>query len=468
VTELYYPLHSLREGHWFKLICGASFQHLPAVRNLTLAYTLAGADCIDVAADPAVIAAAKEAIEVASELGEVAQVRGFGFRSRPWLMVSLNDGEDPHFRKAEFNPELCPTDCPRPCEKICPAQAIVFQKASDHTQRKKEKEGAQEGSRIPNSQPQISSRRIAQRETPLISDIQQPKSDQHFSGVIDQQCYGCGRCLPVCPSELIYTRSYVSAPEAIAPLILQSGVDALEIHTQVGHFADFQRLWSAIAPWVEKLKLLAISCPDDDGLIEYLWSLHKLITPLPCALVWQTDGRPMSGDIGTGATRAAVKLSEKVIAAGLPGYVQLAGGTNNHTVAKLKAAGLLKEWEMGTGALVRREWGMGKQEEKTKSMKAPFSSLNSTPYSLLADSYSQPYVAGIAYGSYARVLLSPILDKLEELNGEDVERNLVSHQNPAFGHLEALPELLWQAVASAHSLVSQLKFRKKLPQPLPN
>ncbi len=463
MTELYYPLHSLREGHWFKLICGASFQHLPAVRNLTLAYTLAGADCIDVAADPAVIAAAKEAIEVASELGEVAQVRGFGFRSRPWLMVSLNDGEDPHFRKAEFNPELCPTDCPRPCEKICPAQAIVFQKASDHTQRKKEKEGAQEGSRIPNSQPQIGSRRIAQRETPLISDIQQPKSDQHFSGVIDQQCYGCGRCLPVCPSELIYTRSYVSAPEAIAPLILQSGVDALEIHTQVGHFADFQRLWNAIAPWIEKLKLLAISCPDDDGLIEYLWSLHELITPLPCALVWQTDGRPMSGDIGTGATRAAVKLSKKVIAAGLPGYVQLAGGTNNHTVAKLKAAGLLKEWGMGN-------------EEDRGDLKETFSLSSVSPYSkadtvaspLLAPPYSQPYVAGIAYGSYARVLLSPILDKLEEFNGEDVGRNLASHQSPSFGHLEALPELLWQAVASAHSLVSQLKFRKKLPQPLPN
>ncbi len=463
MTELYYPLHSLREGHWFKLICGASFQHLPAVRNLTLAYTLAGADCIDVAADPAVIAAAKEAIEVASELGEVAQVRGFGFRSRPWLMVSLNDGEDPHFRKAEFNPELCPTDCPRPCEKICPAQAIVFQKASDHTQRKKEKEGAQEGSRIPNSQPQIGSRRIAQRETPLISDIQQPKSDQHFSGVIDQQCYGCGRCLPVCPSELIYTRSYVSAPEAIAPLILQSGVDALEIHTQVGHFADFQRLWNEIAPWIEKLKLLAISCPDDDGLIEYLWSLHELITPLPCALVWQTDGRPMSGDIGTGATRAAVKLSKKVITAGLPGYVQLAGGTNNHTVAKLKAAGLLKEWGMGN-------------EEDRGDIKETFSLSSVSPYSkadtvaspLLAPPYSQLYVAGIAYGSYARVLLSPILDKLEEFNGEDVGRNLASHQSPSFGHLEALPELLWQAVASAHSLVSQLKFRKKLPQPLPN
>ncbi|HBL14801.1 MAG TPA: 4Fe-4S ferredoxin, partial [Cyanobacteria bacterium UBA11162] len=127
MTQLYYPLRSLREGHWFKLICGASFQYLPAVRSLTLAYTLAGADCIDVAADPAVIAATQEALQVATHLEDEAQARGWGRRSRPWLMVSLNDGEDPHFRKAEFDPNLCPTDCPRPCEKICPAQAIVFE-----------------------------------------------------------------------------------------------------------------------------------------------------------------------------------------------------------------------------------------------------------------------------------------------------------------------------------------------------
>ena len=60
------PFHSLKSGHWFKLICGASYQNLPAIRSLALAYTLAGADCIDVAADPAVITAAIEGIEAAA------------------------------------------------------------------------------------------------------------------------------------------------------------------------------------------------------------------------------------------------------------------------------------------------------------------------------------------------------------------------------------------------------------------
>ena len=75
MTEHYHPLNSLKGGHWFKLICGASFQHLPAVRNLTLAYTLAGADCIDVAADPAAVAAAKEALQV-SELRQELKTAG--------------------------------------------------------------------------------------------------------------------------------------------------------------------------------------------------------------------------------------------------------------------------------------------------------------------------------------------------------------------------------------------------------
>ena len=381
MTEHYQPLNSLKSGHWFKLICGASFQHLPAVRNLTLAYTLAGADCIDVAADPAAIAAAKEALQVAGEIQAQIQNRRFGGKGLPWLMVSLNDGEDPHFRKAEFNPAECPADCWRPCEKICPAEAIVF-----------------------------------------------PGAGQGVSGVIDQRCYGCGRCLPVCPSQLIYTRSYVSAPAAIAPLILQSGVDALEIHTQVGREPDFARLWSSIAPWVGELKLIAISCPDGDGLIDYLRTLYQIISPLPCPLIWQTDGRPMSGDIGTGATRAAVKLGQKVLAAGLPGYVQLAGGTNAHTVSKLRASGLMRE--------------------HGKNLSIP----------------DAPHIAGIAYGSYARVLLSPILEQLETMQ---VDRALAisaaipppaaSAQIPGLTQLEAFPELLWQAVSLAHSLVSQLK-----------
>ncbi|BAU42978.1 hypothetical protein O77CONTIG1_02800 [Leptolyngbya sp. O-77] len=404
---MYTPLQSLREGRWFKLICGASFQHLPAIRNLTLAYALAGADCVDVAADPAVIHAAKEGLAAAATLG---------CDRLPWLMVSFNDGEDPHFRKAVFDPARCPTDCPRPCEAICPAQAITFDRPT---------EGYSGG----------------------------------YSGVIESRCYGCGRCLPLCPIQQITTQSTTITPEMIPSLLAQ--VDALEIHTQVGRLAEFQQLWRAIAPVAHQLKLVAISCPDGDGLIDYLRSLYQHISPedhpLPCPVIWQTDGRPMSGDIGAGATRATVKLGQKVLAAGLPGYVQLAGGTNHHTVPKLRALGLLSE-----------ESTLGDSQRDRSAHRA--------------EAQRQPaaatYIAGVAYGSYARVLLSPILDQLDAIaaprladvppacqEGDNVQAfpdfahtaHTPQGADGSLAHLEQHPDLLAQAVARAIALVSQLK-----------
>lgn len=345
MTQFNLPLKSLNSGNWFKIINGASLQHLATIRSVTLAYTLAGADCIDVASDPAAISVAKEAINLALSLSPESQKRGFPPISTPWLMVSLNDGEDPHFRKAEFDPNQCPPDCPRPCETVCPALAIAP------------------------------------------------------TGVIDQRCYGCGRCLPVCPLGLIVTRNYVSTPETLIPTLFQQEIDAVEIHTQPGHLEDFQRLWKTLQPWHSRLKLLAISCPDHPDLIDYLRSLLESISPLSCLLLWQTDGRPMSGDLGKGTTHAAIKLARKVLNAGLPGYVQLAGGTNAHTGPKLR-------------------------EEHLLGQKSPLT------------------VAGVAYGSYARKQLLPLLEALEERSQPFLEQH---------------PDLLWLAVRQAAELVKSLR-----------
>jgi hypothetical protein len=64
-----------------------------------------------------------------------------------------------------------------------------------------------------------------------------------------------------------------------------------------------------------------------------------------------------------------------------------------------------------------------------------------------------PKIAGIAYGSYARSLLSPLLAQLEALQALD---------QAASSQLEDDPDLLKQAVNLATMLVSQLK-----PLPLP-
>jgi Fe-S-cluster-containing hydrogenase component 2 len=336
------PLASLQNGHWFKLICGASFQHLTAIRSLSLVYTLAGADCIDVAADPAVVRAARSGIEAAQNLLKANSSEPI---PQVWLMVSLNDGEDPHFRKAAFDPHQCPTNCSQPCIAICPAQAIAF-------------------------------------------------SSPRNSGVIEERCYGCGRCLPICPVGLIETRSQIAPPAAIQPLVQSGLVNALELHTQVGHEAEFRALWIQLQPIIRDLDILAVSCPDEEGVLEYLTTLYDIMTPLPCPLIWQTDGRPMSGDIGDGATRATIRYGERVLQSRLPGFVQLAGGTNRHTVPKLKEIGLA--------------------------------------------------IAGVAYGSYARSLLTDIQAQLETIPQSSY-------------HLEDYPDLLVAAIELATQLIKPLK-----------
>jgi len=286
------------------------------------------------APDPATIAAARDGIAAAIALGA---------KQSPLVMVSFNDGEDPHFRKAFFDPQLCPADCSKPCEKVCPTTAIKF--GSD------------------------------------------------YNGIMSNLCYGCGRCLPLCPVQIIHTREQVYVPEEIFDDVLNHNVDAIEIHTQPNRTKEFAAFWQRLSPIIPKLKLVAVSFPDCGDLHNYLLSLLDGMQPQPRSLIWQTDGRAMSGDIGDGTTRAALQLGQKVLDFKLPfGFVQLAGGTNVSTVPKLRQANINAH--------------------------------------------------GVAYGGYARKV---IIDFLEGLGEEIPDR------------LEDRPCLLWQAVAIAQKLVSQIK-----------
>ena len=124
---------------WVKLICGASNEDIVAIEDLCAVYSAAGVDYIDVAADPSIVEAARNGIKWAKEVCGAS----------PGLMISISDGKDIHFRKAKFDPLKCPSTCSRPCEKICPTSAI------------------------------------------------------DYSGVKEDKCYGCGRCIKSCPLNLI-------------------------------------------------------------------------------------------------------------------------------------------------------------------------------------------------------------------------------------------------------------------------
>jgi Iron-Sulfur binding protein C terminal len=80
------------------------------------------------------------------------------------------------------------------------------------------------------------------------------------------------------------------------------------------------------------------------AMLRSMWSVISSI-PDDVELVWQTDGRPMSGDIGRGTAKASVSLAGLVkrvlVKEGIPGHVQPAGGTNDATAPLLAEAGLL-------------------------------------------------------------------------------------------------------------------------------
>lgn len=256
---------------------------------------------------------------------------------RPWLMVSVNDQEDLHFRKASFDAARCPADCPRPCETICPTRAIP---PAATLEGLPDKEGA-----------------------------------GRVEGVAAQgRCYGCGRCLAVCPLGLIEARPY--QVDAAAVLSSLAGrVDALEIHTNASSFSHrdrpeddpFHGLCARLrGPPSDALKLVSVSFPffGEHETAAFLRHRRQLLAGLgaPVAVrlrIWQTDGRPMSGDIGKGTTLSCVRFGEEVLRAqALPffrrrggglgevgaeeqHFLQLAGGTNAYTAEKLEAEGLL-------------------------------------------------------------------------------------------------------------------------------
>lgn len=243
-------------------------------------YAVAGVHCVDVAADAAVVHAARLGLHWARQRTGAS----------PWLMVSISDGSDVHFRKAVFDPQLCPADCPRPCERVCPADAITAGR-----------------------------------------------------GVEASVCYGCGRCLPACPLQLIHAQDHRVGLEGLSPLLQELQPDALEIHTAPERSAAFARTLLAVAASGVPLQRLAVSCgleghgvtPAD--LATELWARHGALRRLGLRPLWQLDGRPMSGDVGAGTARAALRLWQELRAIAPPGPLQLAGGTNDVTISLVQA-----------------------------------------------------------------------------------------------------------------------------------
>ncbi len=269
---------ALAKGNWVKLICGASNEDLPSISDLCSVYAAAGVNCIDVAADIAVVKAAKEGLNWVE--------RNFGIK--PWLMISVSDGEDIHFRKASFNPKLCPKECSKPCLKVCPTNAI-------------------------------------NRKTGIIQDL----------------CYGCGRCLPACPLGLIEEKNHLLEIKDFSNLLCQTHPDAIEIHTSAGRIKSFEQWVKEIVRSKVPLKRIAVSCGLENQKItknqlsQELWSRYECLRRYKQKPIWQLDGRPMSGDLRGDTSKEAIFLLKQMHSISPPGPLQIAGGTNDQTIHRL-------------------------------------------------------------------------------------------------------------------------------------
>ncbi|CAN6326761.1 unnamed protein product, partial [Urochloa humidicola] len=332
-------------------------------------------DCIDCAADASVVGAVTEGIDIAASIIPAVQ--------RPWVMVSVNDDcRDLHFRKAEFDPEDCPPDCSKPCEKVCPADAISLERVmvGEHTQP-------------------------------------DPLNDKLKGGVLTERCYGCGRCLPVCPFDRIRAVSYVRDPTTTSELLKRNDVDAIEIHTTGKGTDTFNTLWNSLSESINNVKLVAVSLPDiGESTVDFMNKLYAIMEPhLQWYNLWQLDGRPMSGDIGRGATRETISFAVHMasVSEKPPGFYQLAGGTNSYTIDCLKKTGLFQSTTFP-----------GKETTEMISSQ-------------------QAFIGGIAYGGYARKIIGRTLRKLPAQFGRV--------------RIEDHPDHLLEALQEALSLVGPVK-----------
>ena len=91
----------------------------------------------------------------------------------------------------EFDPEDCPPDCSKPCDKVCPADAISLKRVmvgGEHAQ----------------SDPICDKLEVSiGLVTFMLLFYLSMISCLVQGGVIMERCYGCGRCLSVCPYDRI-------------------------------------------------------------------------------------------------------------------------------------------------------------------------------------------------------------------------------------------------------------------------
>jgi Fe-S-cluster-containing hydrogenase component 2 len=264
----------LREGRYFKVVCGAGNEDSEEVRRLTLVYTLAGAVGIDVSANVVVVEAAMKGIDKAYDLTALV---GKEIKTRPFITVSVGLKGDPHVRKARIDAEKC-SQCGL-CLDACEQDAI----------------------------------------------------NEDFN-VVDIRCVGCGKCAEVCQFEAVtfYTRK-VDFNE-ILPRCLDAGAENIELHAIIDDDDSVMSDWRVIDGLVQNnfvSMCLDRSQLSDNHLVSRINAVYEISGE---RTIIQADGAPMSGgsnDFNT--TLQAVAIADIIRKSKIPVMILASGGTNSKT-----------------------------------------------------------------------------------------------------------------------------------------
>jgi ferredoxin len=228
-------------------------------------------------------------------------------------MVSVNIGEDPHFRRIELNLENC-TEC-LACVPSCPSGAFNNSSLSPITY-------------------QLS-----------------PNQDYSFSYNPDL-CFGCSACLPTCSFDALSFVSWSAFDSKSLSELQALGANAIEIHlnNDLNAFAEFYRNMSTEfelesfcigSDQMEESELIAAA----RRIIDEVNNKHGL----DYAFIIQCDGTPMSGarDLGIDTDMRSInnaRLILDTIQSYYPHrsniYIQLAGGITEASLAKAKNHGV--------------------------------------------------------------------------------------------------------------------------------
>ena len=273
-------IKALERKQFTKLICGASNTNLEQVERLSLIYSLAGINVIDLS--PETYSAAQNGIRRAEKIF-LENKKEYSRFLRPVLMLSFNAGQDPHFKKAIIDDSNC-INCFK-CTEVCPQEALLVE--DNKLKFKKD------------------------------------------------SCYGCGRCVKVCPCGVIILKEKTGCLNI--NLNELENVESIEIHTGTADLDNVKNYLDKILSTLKTVNLISFSVEsgrfNTSELIEYTNGLTGFVDN---KIIIQIDGNPMGGSNNPSSCLQSIASAQVLINSKINAYVQVAGGSNQLTKKIIK------------------------------------------------------------------------------------------------------------------------------------